>query len=91
MADQRATLDDNVPETLCVGKFNVTTSGPLATIVFTHRRPKAGPLLDQSTVEYENVVRARIVTTTDNLAALRDTIDALLERPNPAASSGDLN
>jgi hypothetical protein len=35
---------DNVPETLCEGSFNISFTGPLAVITFTHLRPEAGPL-----------------------------------------------
>jgi hypothetical protein len=59
---------DNVPETL--GRFNLAVGpGPLATLTFTHVRNKTGPLIDQSQIDPESVVRARIVTTLENLAA----------------------
>jgi hypothetical protein len=80
---------DNVPETLCLGRFNVTVNPPLVTLTFTHRRPKVGPLVDQNIVDLESVVRARIVTTIDNLVGLRDLLNNIIQDPTtPAASAG---
>jgi hypothetical protein len=70
---------DNIPETLCLGKFNVAISPPLGQIIFTHLRAKAGPLLDGAQLQHETVVRARIVTSVDNLIALRDALNAMLK------------
>ena len=82
---------DNVPETLCIGKFNVSITGPLATLTFTHARPKTGSLIDNNVVAPIGIVRARIVISTDNLLALRDLITRLMDRtatdPQPPASS----
>ncbi len=84
MADQTSDLSssdpDRVPETLCVGKFNISISGGMATLTFSHARPKSGPLLDQGRVEIENVVRARIVTTVENLALLRDALGQIIPK-----------
>ena len=75
---------DNIPETLCIGRFNIAAGpGPLATITFTNTRPKAGPLMDDNQIVHESVVRARIVTTVENLTALRDLLSQAI--PNPAA------
>ena len=80
---------DNIPEILCLGMFNVAIHAPLATITFTHSRPKAGPLLERGVMDHESVVRARIVTTVDNLAALRDLLSSMIQDPaTPAASAG---
>jgi hypothetical protein len=81
---------DNIPETLCVGKFNVAQGpGPLVTLTFTNARPRVGALLDQNVVSMENVVRARIVTTIDNLSALRDLLNTIIQEPGaPEASAG---
>jgi hypothetical protein len=81
--DPPASDPDNVAEILCVGKFNITAAAPLITLTFTHNRPKAGPLLDASTLEFETVVRARIVTTMENVVALRDVLIRLTEAPQP--------
>lgn len=87
---------DNVPETLCIGKFNIAISAAgLATLTFTHVRPKVGPLLDGGTIDEESIVRARIVTNTDNLVALRDLLNTVI-RGNSASTtvtggSGKLN
>jgi hypothetical protein len=87
----RTTVDpDNVPETLCSGIFNVSTSAAgLVTFTFTHVRPKAGPLLDANQIDEENVVRARIVTTIDNAHALRDVLDSLIKKQPTAPAAAD--
>lgn len=88
---------DNVPETLCVGRFNLAYSGPLATLTFTHVRCKAGPLIDEGRSEAESIVRARIVTTIENLRALRDLLNqatAILgegAKPGSASSGARVN
>jgi hypothetical protein len=82
---------DNIPETLCLGKFNImVSSAGLVTITFTNVRPKAGPLLDSGQIEEESVVRARIVTTIDNAGALRDILNSMIQnQPGmPATASG---
>ena len=79
----------NVPETLCLGKFNLSFSAAgLATLTFTHVRPRPGPLLESNTVEDEYVVMARIVTTTDNLIALREVLNAVLKDVPVVAAAG---
>lgn len=79
----------NVPETLCLGKFNLSfNAAGLATLTFTHVRPKPGPLIESNTVEDEYVVMARIVTTTDNLIALKDVLNAVLKDVPPAVAVG---
>ena len=94
MADSQqeppASDPDNVPETLCIGRFNLAVGpGPLATLTFTHVRNKTGPLIDQSQIDPESVVRARIVTTLENLAALRDLLNTMIQDPaTPAANAG---
>ncbi|WP_338822088.1 hypothetical protein WDM22_38375 [Bradyrhizobium septentrionale] len=76
---------DCVPETLCLGKFNVMFNQMgLATLTFTHPRAKTGPLLDQGQIEDEGVVRARIVTSSENMVAMRDLLNSLL-KDTPAA------
>lgn len=78
---------DNVPEILCLGKFNLSfTAGGLATLTFTHIRPKAALLLDSNKVEDESIVRARIVTNAENLIALRDILNSVL-KDVPAANA----
>jgi hypothetical protein len=71
------TIDpDNVPETLCVGRFNLSfAAGNLATLTFTHVRPKAGAMIDDGQIQEECIVRARIVTTAENLVALRNLLN----------------
>jgi hypothetical protein len=89
---------DNIPETLCIGKFNITIgANGLATMTFTHLRAKAGPLLDNSQLAQESVVRARIVTTKENVIALRDLLSTLIKNEGVSAAfavtggSGKLN
>ena len=94
--DPAATDPDNVPELLCIGKLNVSVAAGLATMTFTHVRQKAGPLLDRTSFEPESVVRARIVTTVENMVALRDVINGILnqiqvEAQPLATSSGKPN
>ncbi|MCA1453372.1 hypothetical protein I6F35_09115 [Bradyrhizobium sp. BRP22] len=94
MAKEPLTVDaGNVPETLCVGKINLASGpGPLMTLTFTNVRPKAGPLFDSNRIEHESVVRARIVTTLDNLIALRDLLNtSIRQTPASSASSEALN
>jgi hypothetical protein len=69
------TIDpDNIPEILCIGRFNLSPGpGPLATLTFTNVRNNAIDLIDNSKLVPESVVRARIVTTIENLAALCET------------------
>ncbi len=77
---QPPTVDpDNVVETLCLGRFNLSISPPLATLTFTHLRPRIGPLIDSGTIETESVVRARVVTSLENLAALRDLLNKVFQ------------
>src|SRR5262245_43842170 len=55
-----STIDpDHVPEILCSGHFNIHVSGNMATLTFTHWRPKTGPLFSERKVELEAVIRAR--------------------------------
>jgi hypothetical protein len=87
---------DNIPETLCIGKFNISFGpGPLATLTFTHARSKPGPLLDHGQVDQESVVRARIVTTAENVIALRDLLNNVIKHEPTATvvtgGSGKLN
>ena len=79
---------DNVPETICFGNLNVAI-GPsgLSTITFTHPRPKVGALFEKGEISNESVVRARIVTTTKNLVALREIVTNLLQEASDAAIS----
>jgi hypothetical protein len=76
---------DNVPETLCCGRFNLSFfAGNLATLTFTHPRPKASPLIDSNQIQDESVVRARIVMHLDNLVALRNFLNDALKEESPA-------
>lgn len=84
-----STIDpDHVPETLCSGHFNIHVSGNMATLTFTHWRPKTGPLFGERKVELEAVIRARIVTSVGNLTALRDALDAVIKDPKQLHLTG---
>jgi hypothetical protein len=90
MTEQPLTVDaGNVPETLCIGRINLSSGpGPLMTLTFTNVRPKAGPLFESNRIEYESIVRARIVTTLEGLIALRDLLNSSIRQPPaPSASS----
>jgi hypothetical protein len=86
--DPPATDPDNVPETLCLGKFNVAVTGPLATFIFTHVRPKVVPLIDRGEMTFESVVRARIVVPTEHLVALRGVLDQIIKEKVTVATQG---
>jgi hypothetical protein len=77
---------DNVPETLCIGRFNVGPGpGPLVTLTFTNVRNQPGPMIDKNTIVQECVVRARIVTTIENVVALRDLLNNSIQATEPHA------
>lgn len=82
---------DNVQEALCVGRVNVAAGpGPLVTLTFTNVRNRAGPLIDKGEVVQESVVRARIVTTIENVVALRDLLSKSIQTSDvnaPGAAS----
>jgi hypothetical protein len=78
---------DNVPETLCLGRFNLSISPPLATLTFTHLRPRIGPLVASGAIEPECVVRARIVVSLDNLVALRDLLNKVFQEKEAGAAT----
>ena len=85
--EEPPTIDpDKVPETLCAGRFNISVSPPLATITFTHVRPKIGSLIDEDKIVLESVVRARIVTTLDQLMAMRDVLNNIF-KDNPTGAT----
>src|SRR5437588_10895758 len=88
MADlpqQPPALDpDCIPETVCDGPLNVQFSGNRATITFTHSRAMVAPLLERGEVAFENIVRARIVFSVDNLLALKGLLNRLLPDNPPA-------
>jgi hypothetical protein len=89
MADEKVSVVDpqTVQETLCEGPLNILLAGGgRAVLTFTHSRPKMGPLFEESRVETENVVRARIVLTVASLIQLRDTLNKLLPQNEPTAA-----
>jgi hypothetical protein len=83
------TIDpDNIPEILCIGRFNLSPGpGPLATLTFTNVRNNAIDLIDNSKLVPESVVRARIVTTIENLAALRDLLNNSIQENSAATGA----
>lgn len=81
------TIDpDNVPEIVCDGGINVHAHGNLATITFTHQRPAASALIDKGDVKLQSIVRARIVVTLDNLVALRELLNRIIQENPPAGT-----
>src|SRR5262249_52809600 len=63
--------------------------GNLAFLTFTHVRPDATRLFRDGTVEPQSVVRARIVITVENLTALRDLLNRVIQAPDtPAPPAG---
>jgi hypothetical protein len=72
---------DNVPELLCNGRLNVTVADPFATLTFTHVRPDATVLFRDGTIDIQAIVRARIVTSMNNLVALRDLLNRTIQDP----------
>jgi hypothetical protein len=80
---------DSVPEIICDGPFHILP-GSLSTITFTHGRPETSQLFNQNSVNRENIVRARIILTIDNLIQLRDLLNRLLpaSTETPAATGG---
>jgi hypothetical protein len=86
MAQQPPVMDpDSIPETLCDGQFNVSINGGLATLTFTQARPDAIGMFKDGTYSVNAVVRARIVITVANLAALRDLLNQVLQAPDTPA------
>jgi hypothetical protein len=79
---------DRIAETLCDGQFNIHTQGAFAHLTFTHHRPAAAPLF-AGRLEFEAVVRARVVTSIDNLKALRDLLNRLIQEPDTATAASD--
>ena len=93
MADQpkqpTVTDPDNVPEMLCDGQLNVAVTGPYATLTFTHIRPDAAVMFRDGLIDYKSIVRARIVTSMNNLVALRDLLNRIIQDPGtPAPPAG---
>jgi hypothetical protein len=80
---------DSVPEILCDGQFNVSITGGLATLTFTHARPDPTIMFRDARIEAKSVVRARIVVTVANLVALRDLLNRVIQAPDtPAPPAG---
>src|SRR5262245_10096880 len=93
MADQPKQFEiidpHNVPEIICIGRFNIVITGAFATLTFTHERPKATALFAEGRLDVKLIVRARIVTTVENLHALRDLLIGLTQSPGtPAPATG---
>jgi hypothetical protein len=85
---------DSVPETVCDGQFNVSVMGGLgglATLTFTHVRPDPTAMFKDGRLEAKSIVRARIVITLANLAALRDLLNQVIQAPDtPTPPAGGL-
>jgi hypothetical protein len=82
---------DNVPEMLCDGQFNVAVTGQYATLTFTHARPDVAVMFRDGLIDPKSIVRARIVTSMNNLVALRDLLNRIIQDPGtpvPPAAGG---
>jgi hypothetical protein len=79
---------DCVPEIVCDGHVNVSITGNLATMTFTHARPDPSMRFREARIEPKSIVRARIVTTVANLAALRDLLNRVVQDPDAPAAGG---
>jgi hypothetical protein len=80
---------DNVPEMLCDGQLNVVVTGPYATLTFTHVRPDVAIMFRDGLIDPKSIVRARIVTSLNNLVALRDLLNRIIQDPStPAPPAG---
>lgn len=83
MAEINITDPDNVAEVFCDGVFTVQLVGTFAVLTFTHERPDANRLFSSGEVtNVQSVVRARVALRTENLHALRDTLNRLLTPPD---------
>ena len=81
---------DNVPETLCDGQINVAVAGPFATLTFAHVRPDVGVMFRDGRSDPKSIVRIRIIIPMNNLIALRDLLNRLIQDPStqvPATGS----
>jgi hypothetical protein len=58
---------------------------PFVVLTLTDVRNKIGLLIDAGQIVQESVVRARIVTTMENIVALRDMLNTMIQE-NPATS-----
>ncbi len=76
------THPDNVPEMICDGLLNVTVTGPFATLTFTHARPDPTVMFRDGKIAPKSVVRASIVTSMNNLIALRDLLNRIIQDPS---------
>jgi hypothetical protein len=65
---------------------------PLATITFTHIRPDVSQVFAKATFVPIAIVRARIILNLQNLAALKDTLNAFIQTAStsetPAPATG---
>jgi hypothetical protein len=77
---------ENVPEVFCDGQSNVATHGSFAIMTFTQLRPEPGALFKEGAVNLQTIVRARIVITMDNLIALRDLLNRIIQQADVCLS-----
>jgi hypothetical protein len=72
-----------VAETVCDGPLNVQLTGNRATLTFTHLRAKTALLLERGHVDFEAIVRARIVFSMETLIDLRNVLNKLVPDKSP--------
>lgn len=75
----------NVRDLFCEGPVNVNANGPFATLTFTCLRPEAGAIFgERDQIPMRAVVCARLVMSTNNLAALRDLLNRVVQVSPPS-------
>lgn len=83
---------DNVPETLCLGRFNLQFAGRIGILTLTHVRKRAADTFTELTTESaEEVVRARIAMPIEGFLQLRDMLNRAVEPEAAPAGSAASN
>src|SRR4051812_12841083 len=91
MADNPKVSDpDSVPQTLCDGRFHLYFHGRLATLTLTQNRPVPADMFAGSMV-MEEVVRARVTMTLENVTALRDLLNDVIKTRETQSTESPTN
>src|SRR4051812_32214013 len=86
----KVTDPDGAPETLCDGRFHLYFHGRLATLTLTHNRPAPADMFAGNMV-MEEVVRARVTLTLENLTALRDLLNDVIKTRETQSTESTTN
>jgi hypothetical protein len=79
---------ETVPEIWVNGSVNISVTGPVATITFSHVRPNSADLFaGKQPATLNAVVRARIVMPMEGLAGLKQLLDQLIIETAPSSSA----